>query len=352
MWWRIFVETRTKVTRRLSEKNESPRGKPSIVRKKASATMPSPVSAEMAAELRGDDPSLDFDDANLIVSDFTGSKIPQKDASGKTSSPDAATPTPVPDDTYDPKKLSAKGPATPSPDVSSKATRQTPVIVEKESVKTATPAPAPARTTPAIIRTGGHAGSSATVETPKLIAEELSAKLALPTPAPPESNRNLARPAQAKGTGMTGIIVALGLVLLVGAGIVAFLVLGGGDSSNEEVAEPAVTATEPADDSVGNLIKKADEKFIAGELVGDGGALSLLVAARVASPKDDRVALRLAPLAAKFQELGDAALESGDIVAAAAHYKNCIEADPERAAIATKLVAIETEIKKAEEGSK
>lgn len=311
--------------------------------------MPSPVSAEMAAEIRGNDE--DFDDATVISSDFTGFKIPKTNGTNESPGPNSASPTPVPDDTYDPKKLSAKDSAgSAKVEVSSKVTRETPVIVSKEAGAAPAPAPAkvPARTTPAIIRTKPRAGSSATVETPKLIAEELSARLAAPTP-PPDSSPRLSEPPQAKGRNMTGIIVAV--VLLVGAGIGAVLLLTGGDSI-EKIEEPAVVITKPADDSVGNLIKKADEKFVAGELIGDGGALSLLVAARVASPEDERVSLRLGPLADKFQELGDASFTAGDIVEAAAHYKNSLEADPARDEVAKKLAAIKTEIENAEDGSK
>jgi hypothetical protein len=229
-----------------SEKKEAPRGKPSIVRKKASATMPSPVSAKIAAKILDND--QDFDDATVISSEFSGFKIPRSNTTNSASA------TPVPNDTYDPKNLSAKestGPAT--VEVSSKATRPSPAIVGKKGTG-ADPAPAkvPARTTPAIIRTKARAASSATVETPKLVAEELSAKLALPTPAPPDSSPRQSEPPKAKGRNRTGIIVVL--VLLVGAGIGAVVLLAGGDSSEKQVEEPVVV-TKPADDSVGNLTR-------------------------------------------------------------------------------------------------
>ncbi len=307
--------------------------------------MPSPVSAKMAEEIKQDNDS-EFDDATVISSDFKGFKLPESNTTNKSPVAGAASPTPVPEGDYDPKKLSAKDGATP-PNRKSDATREVPAVIISANVV----ASAPPRTTPAIIRTGHRAGSSATVETPKIIADELSAKLALPTPAPPSFGAAAAAPAQAKKQKMIGILAAV--VLLVGGGVGALFLFGGDDGAEEEEVEtPTTVTTEPQDDSVGNLIKLADDQFVAGELIGEGGALSLLVAARIASPDDERVALRLAPLADKFKELGDASLAAGDIVAAVAHYKNSLEADPKRREVEQKIFALESEIKNAEEDSK
>jgi hypothetical protein len=348
-------ETRTKVPPRLSEKNETARGKPSIVRKKASATKPSPVSAEMAATIRGDEHDMDFDDATMVATDLSAFQIPRPgDAQPPVATP--ATATPIPSGDYDPKNLStanAAGKGASAAPGSSKATRETPIVV----------APAkPARTSPAIVRRNPAAAApGATVETPKVVREELSAKLVAPTPAPPpeptpapppEMSPAAAAPKEKAGGFKMGHLMLVAVVMGAVAGG-AFMLLGGNDSSEETAsAPPAQVEPEKADDSVGNLIKKADEKFVAGELIGDGGALSLLVAARVASPEDDRVALRLGPLADKFQELGQSAYTAGDLVEAAEHFKNSIEADPERYAVAKQLAAIEAEIKAAEEKKK
>jgi hypothetical protein len=256
-------------------------------------------------------------------------------------------PTPAPEDSYDPKVLSASSAGTPTPTPTPNTLRKTPSIVKASSIassKATRPAPAIAKATPA-------ASSNPTVETPKLVIDELSARLALRTPAPPADAPALASEST-QASGSKGLYWLLAAALLAGAVIVGVIVLGGGDSTEEDARAQEPALVEPKDDSVGNLIKKADEQFIAGRLVGDGGALSLLVAARVASPEDERVALRLGPLADKFQELGESAQKAGDIVEAAAHFKNSLEADPGRQAVRTQLAAIDAEIKAAEENKK
>ncbi len=380
----------------MSEKKDAPRGKASIVRKRASATRPSPVSAEMAATLKPmgdviDDPGgLDFEEVTRIATDIDSLISPHPAAA-------LAAPTPAPDADYDPKNLSSQdeeepspvaaqsspeasapevstpapptpaptpAPPTPAPTPAPPTLRSSPAVVSrKKEGKPASKSPAQASATrevPVLVqKTAVAASKNATAQTPVLKGKELIAQTAAPEPvypnlAPgdpvPTPHAALADEAPQKGWGKLQLL--LGLVLVSAVGFGAIQLLGVQDSSSEEVEAPVKVANpEPAADSVGNLIKKADEQFIAGKLVGDGGALSLLVAARVANPDDRRITLRLEPLADKFQELGEAALKSGDLEEAIGHFRNCYEADPTRTAVAQKLAGIESELEKANENS-
>ncbi len=337
----------------MSEKKQSPKGKPSIVRKKASATMPSPVSAEMAATLRPDsafrpdtgaeDPmGMNFDDdATRISTDMAGLAALIAPAS-------ETAPTPAPGD-YDPKDLSGSDAGT------SESTDAAAVQVAKPGP------PRSERSSPALIARKpankaegeSRAAASATRETPAIVMKSAGASEANRSPTkqvPVRVEEGAAAKSSGKGSGK--LYLFLGALVLGAAGVGIAFVLGGQDTTEVEVAVPVKVTHEPADDSVGNLIKKADEKFVAGELVGDGGALSLLVAARVANPDDQRIVLRLEPLADKFEELGEAALKAGGLEEAVGHFKNSIEADPTRTSVAQKLEKIEAELKAAETKSK
>jgi hypothetical protein len=107
---------------------------------------------------------------------------------------------------------------------------------------------------------------------------------------------------------------------------------------------PAVTEPEPVDDAVGALIKVADAKFVSGQITGEGGALAILLKAKAESPNDERVSIRLLPLADKFQDLGDEALKSERLEEAAAHFQLALDADPSRQELTKKLEEIRSQL--------
>jgi hypothetical protein len=91
----------------------------------------------------------------------------------------------------------------------------------------------------------------------------------------------------------------------------------------------------------------ADERIAAGRLAGPSGdeALDHLIAARALRADDPRVMERLSALASKFEQLGDKALERGDVAEAAAHYQGAVLAEPGRAKASQRLKDIELRIR-------
>jgi len=91
----------------------------------------------------------------------------------------------------------------------------------------------------------------------------------------------------------------------------------------------------------------ADERIAAGRLAGPSGdeALDHLLSARALRPNDPRVMERLNALAAKFEQLGDLALERGDAAEAAAHYQGAVLAEPGRSKASSRLKALELRVR-------
>lgn len=91
----------------------------------------------------------------------------------------------------------------------------------------------------------------------------------------------------------------------------------------------------------------ADERIAAGRLAGPSGdeALDHLLSARALRPDDPRVMERLNALAAKFEQLGDLALERGDAAEAAAHYQGAVLAEPGRSKASSRLKELELRVR-------
>lgn len=106
------------------------------------------------------------------------------------------------------------------------------------------------------------------------------------------------------------------------------------------------------EDPVSAAIGRADERIASGRLVGPGGdeALDILVQARQARPGDPRVLQRLHALAAKFEQMGDDALERGNAADAAAHFQAAVSAEPQRASSTQKLKDVEGQVRAASRG--
>jgi tetratricopeptide (TPR) repeat protein len=106
----------------------------------------------------------------------------------------------------------------------------------------------------------------------------------------------------------------------------------------------AVTESTPEVDSVGALIRVADAKFVSGQVGGEGGALEILLKARAENPEDERVTIRLKPLADKYQDLGEAALKTGRLEEAATNFQIALDADPSRSELAMRLEEIKSQL--------
>lgn len=99
--------------------------------------------------------------------------------------------------------------------------------------------------------------------------------------------------------------------------------------------------------AVAAQVSLADERIAAGRLAGPSGdeALDHLLSARALRPDDPRVMERLNALAAKFEQLGDRALERGDAAEAAAHYQGAVLAEPGRSKASSRLKEIELRVR-------
>lgn len=92
---------------------------------------------------------------------------------------------------------------------------------------------------------------------------------------------------------------------------------------------------------VAGHVAAADRLLAEGRLVGEGGALERLLAARRLRPGNPATAERLSRAADLLERLAASALERGDLPVASIHLASARLAAPDRASIRAKLAAVE-----------
>ncbi len=151
----------------------------------------------------------------------------------------------------------------------------------------------------------------------------------LPAQAPPELAQALSAPR--KRSARAWLVAGAGVLLASVLGIA--LLATGGEGSNTPASYTA---------EINKLIELSDQAMASARLVsptGDG-ALGHLARARAIQSDHPGVTERLGALAAKFEEMADSAIASGDFAEAAAHLDAALIAEPGRASALKKARAV------------